>query len=285
GIDAIIIARHGETIYQHYANGMTPETLHDSRSSFKSVTALLAGIALDKGYIKTLDEKVYTLFPQYKTFGNMDRDKAAMTIRDLLEMKSGFDCEEWEGTKDCEEAMAASDDWLKFSLDLPMAHKPGTHWSYTSSNTMIIGGVIERVANMSVIQFADSFFFRPLGITDYRWTRDPAHHGMTGGSFYILPTDMLKIGQLILNQGTWRGKRIVSEGWIAEATEPITEIEGFSNVGISNTIGAIPQPTYYGYQWYNERVVSAAFSYNVVFASGNGGQYIMVIPELDTVVV
>jgi len=284
-VDGIVIAQHDKILYQHYFNGLTENSLHDSRSSFKSITSLLMGIAIDRGYIKSVNEKVYPFFPQYDTFKNIDSGRLDMTIQDLLEMKSGFNCEEWNGTKDCEGEMENSSDWLKFSLDLAMAHKPGTFWAYTSSNPMIVGGIIEVASKMPLSQFADTFLFQPLNITDYRWTKDPVGHAMTAGSFYIKPTDMEKIGQLILNKGMWQGKQIVSKRWINECTKPITKIEHFSNVGISKAKDVSPRPTYYGYYWYNEKVVTDRFSYNVVFASGNGGQYIMTIADLDLVVV
>lgn len=284
-IDGIVVAQHNKIIYEHYFNGLTEKSLHDTRSSFKSITSLLMGIAIDKGYVKSVNEKVYTFFPQYHSFKNLEHNKLDMTIRDLLEMKAGFDCEEWNSTKDCEDEMELTKDWLKFSLDLPMAHKPGTFWAYNSSAPMIVGGIIESASKMPLDTFAEIFLFKPLGITDYRWTKDPVGHFMTAGSFYMKPIDMQKIGQLVLNKGVWQNKQIISKKWIDESTKPITKIEDFSNVRISKAKNVLPQPTYYGYYWYNEKMVTDQFSYNVVFSSGNGGQYFMSIADLDMVVV
>lgn len=283
-IDGIVVAQHNKIIYQHYFNGLTATSLHDTRSSFKSITSLLMGIAIDKGYIKSVNEKVYTFFPQYGSFKNLEHNKLNMTIQNLLEMKAGFDCEEWNSTKDCEDEMELTNDWLKFSLDLPMAHKPGTFWAYNSSAPMIIGGIIESATKMPLATFAETFLFKPLGITDYRWTKDPTGHAMTAGSFYMKPIDMAKIGMLVLNKGMWQNKSVVSRKWIEESTKPITKIEDFSNVGISKAKNVYPQPTYYGYYWYNEKMLTDHFGYNVVFSSGNGGQYFMVIADLDLVV-
>ncbi|MDR6562782.1 MULTISPECIES: serine hydrolase [unclassified Arcicella] len=283
-IDGIVVSQKGKLIYEKYFNGLTQSSLHDTRSSFKSITGLLVGIAIDKGYIKSVNEKVYSFFPEYKDFKNWDSRKDGMTVQHLLAMKSGFDCEEWDGAKDCEDEMAETKDWVKFSLDLPMSHPSGTHWAYTSCNTMILGGIVANASKMSILAFADKFLFQPLGIKNYRWTKDPSGHGMTAGSFYILPSDMAKIGELVLNKGMYKGKRIVSEKWIKEATQPITKIENFSNVSISKAKSAIPQPTFYGYTWYNEEIRTDKIRHNVIFASGNGGQYIMVIPDLALVV-
>ena len=123
-IHAVLISQHGRTVYETYVNPYTSDSLHDSRSSFKSITSLLTGIAIDKGFIKNTAQKVYSFFPEYAPFDHWDNRKAQMTLMDLLEMKAGFDCEEFNSTKDCEEDMAKTKDWVKFSLDLPLAHRP-----------------------------------------------------------------------------------------------------------------------------------------------------------------
>src|SRR5690242_10523358 len=97
-LEGIIITQGGKLAYENYYHGFSRDSLHDTRSAFKSVTAILVGIAIDKGFIKNVDEKAYSFFPEYKPFGNWDILKDSMTIKDLLEMKAGFDCEEWEGS-------------------------------------------------------------------------------------------------------------------------------------------------------------------------------------------
>jgi CubicO group peptidase (beta-lactamase class C family) len=182
--------------------------------------------------------------------------------------------------------MMNSQDWLKFSLALPMKYEPGKFWSYTSCDPMIISGIISNIAHMSVMDFAAKYLFKPMGITNYRWTVDPAGHGMTAGSFYILPTDMLKIGQLVLNMGVWNDKRIVSEKWIKASTAATIPIpDHWSFVKFSRSKIADAQQTYYGYYWYNEIIKTSAYAENVVFASGNGGQYIMIIKDMGLTVV
>lgn len=282
-LEGITINQRGKLVYENYFNGFSKDSLHDTRSSFKSVAAILVGIAIDKGFIKTVHEKVYTFFPEYKPFGNWDTLKDSMTIEHLLEMKSGFDCEEWNGDKDCEDEMEPTQDWIKFCLDLPLKNKPGTHWDYTSINAMLLGGIVAHSTHMTVTDFADTYLFKPLGITNYRFTKDPLGHETMAGSFYISPADMNKIGQIVLNDGVYNKKRIVSNQWVKRMTEGLIKIEDFSNVRISKNNKAIPQPTYYGYLWYNEEIKTEKFKYKIVFASGNGGQYIMVIRDLHLV--
>jgi CubicO group peptidase (beta-lactamase class C family) len=283
-LDGVIITKGGKLIFETYFHGLSKDNLHDTRSAFKSVTGLLIGIAIDKGFIKNVHEKVYTFFPEYKPYGNWTILKDSMTIEHLLEMKSGFDCEEWDGSKDCEDDMENTQDWIKFCLDLPLKNKPGTHWDYTSINAMLLGGIIAHATHMTVSDFADKYLFKPLGIINYRWTKDPLGHETTAGSFYISPGDMHKIGQLVLNEGVYTNRRVVSKKWIEIMTKGRIKIEDFSNVRISKNKTAIPQPTYYGYLWYTEEIKTEKFKHTVVFSSGNGGQYSMVIRDLDLVV-
>jgi len=285
GINSILISRGGKLLYEQYFNGWTRDSLHDSRSSFKSITSLLMGIAIDKGFIKDADQKVYSFFPDYAPFAHDGPLKRSMTIKDLLNMESGFDCEEFEGSMDCETQMASTKDWLRFSLDLPMKDTPGKVWAYTSCDPMIIGGIVSNASKMSIMDFARRYLFKPLGITNYRWTVDPSGHGMTAGSFYIRPTDMVKIGDLVRQKGFWKGKQIVSESWLAASTRTPIPIPDYSFVKYSRSSVAIPQQTHYGYYWYTESIRTKTYKEDVLFASGNGGQYIMIIKRLDLVVV
>jgi CubicO group peptidase (beta-lactamase class C family) len=286
GIHSILIAKNGRTEYEQYFNGYTRDSLHDSRSSFKSITSLLLGIAIDKGYIKNVNQPVYTFFPEDTAFA-ADPRKRKMTIKDLLEMRSGFNCDEWnDNGRYCEGEMTKTADWVKFSLALDMKNDPGTVWNYTSCDPMIISGIISKASNMSIMDFAAKYLFGPMGITRYKWTVDPAGHGMTAGSFYILPEDMLKIGQLVLNNGRFNNQQIVSAQWLMVSTTARIPIpDNWSFIKFSRSKVASPQQTYYGYYWYNEMIKTADWQYKVVFASGNGGQYIMMVKDINLVVV
>ncbi|AWG23854.1 serine hydrolase domain-containing protein [Flavobacterium kingsejongi] len=283
-IHSVLISSNDKLVYEHYFGGYNRDSLHDSRSSFKSITSLLVGIAVDKGFIKNIDQKVYEFFPEYP-FLKKDNFKKMLTIRNLLEMKSGFDCEEFNDTKDCEEEMSASEDWVKYALNIPMNNKPGEIWSYTSIDPMILSGIIRKATMMSVTDFADNYLFKPLGISKYRWTLDSKGNAMTAGSFYILPSDMLKIGQLVKNRGIWNKKSIISKKWIAQSTLCDIVITDFSFMKSSRSTIAFPQPTYYGFYWYREQIETNDFKDDILFASGNGGQFIIIIESLNLTVV
>jgi CubicO group peptidase (beta-lactamase class C family) len=283
-VHSVLIFKGDKPVYEHYFNGFNRDSLHDTRSSFKSVTSLLIGIAIDKGLIKDVNQKVYEFFPEYPAF-KKNKLKKEMTIKNLLEMKSGFDCEEFNETKDCENEMSLSKDWVKFSLDLPMKYKPGEVWSYTSIDPMILSGVISKAAKMTIMEFSRKYLFEPLGILDYKWTVDPAGHGMTAGSFYIRPVDMIKLGQLVQGNGVWKGKQIISERWISQSTHCDIPIPDFSNAKSSRSQLLLPQSTYYGFYWYRELLKTKDFQKDLLFASGMGGQFIFMIKDLDLTVV
>lgn len=284
GMNSIIISRGNNVLYERYFNGFTRDSLHDSRSSFKSITSILIGIAIDKGFIKGINQHITDFFQENKAL-RTDKLKSKVTIKDLLEMRSGIDCEEFNDTKICEDEMTQSKNWVKFSLDIPMKTSPGKQWSYSSVNPVICSGIIAKATGMSVAEFARKYLFDPLGISNYRWTFDSTGNAMTAGSFYILPMDMLKIGQLIENKGVWNGKRIVSEEWIAESTKCDISIPGFSFMKSSRSKVGIPQPTYYGFYWYRESLKTNDFAEDLLFASGNGGQYIFILKNLDLIVI
>lgn len=283
-IHSLLIAKDNQLVYEHYFNGYTKDSLHDTRSSFKSITSLLVGIAIDKGFIKDVNQKVYEFFPEYPSLKN-DPFKKLLTIKNLLEMKSGFDCEEFNDTKDCEDPMSLSKDWVAYSLNLTMKNKPGQIWAYTSIDPVILSGILKKATKMSVTDFAKKYLLDPLGISSYKWTLDPSGNAMTAGSFYIRPLDMLKIGQLVKNKGIYNDKQIISKKWIAESTVCDIPIPDFSFVKSSKSKAAFPQPAYYGYYWYRETIKTNHIEQNVLFASGNGGQYIFIIEKLNLTVV
>lgn len=283
GVHSILIAKGNNLVYKQYFNGYGKDSLHDTRSSFKSVTSLLLGIAIDKGFIKNTGQKMLDFFPEYPALKN-DPLKKEITIQQLLDMRAGFDCEEFNSTKDCEDQMELTKDWVKFSLEVPMKHPPGTVWAYTSIDPVIIGGIIRKASKMSVMDFAKKYLFDPLQISRYKWTIDSAGNPNTAGSFFIRPIDMIKIGQMVRDEGKWKGKQVISKDWIRKSTVSNIPIPDFSNMKYSKSKTGIPQPTFYGSYWYREKLKTEKLEEEVLFASGNGGQFMFMSKKLDLVV-
>lgn len=277
-IDAIVVQQHNKPLVESYFNGFERDTLHDMRSSFKSVTSLLAGIAIDKGLFAVNDE-VQQYLPEWK-----NDPRGRITIKDLLQMKSGLACEcFFEIGPCCESDMWETDDWQQFIFDIPLRHDPGLNWAYTSMEPELIGIIISRTSGQSLMDFAKKNLFDPLHMTDYRWYITPNGGGYAAGSFYMKPADMCKIAQLVLNKGSWNGKQLVSAAWIAESTTCNTDVE-MSFVRFAGTRNAKYTTANYGYFWYREKLQYQGIDTEVLFASGNGGQYMMVLEDYDAAI-
>jgi len=283
-IDGILVKKADQVLVEAYFNDFDQEGLHDLRSSFKSITSLLAGIAIDQGLIK-LDDPVLKYYPDYVFKDANDQKKALITLRHLLEMRSGLNCEEfYDIGPECEGNMVETKDWVAFCLNVPVKSSPGLNWSYNSNEPMLVGDIIARASGMSIMEFAKRYLFAPLGIENYKWTVSPKGQGMTAGSFYMAPQDMLKIADLVSANGVWRGQQIVSRAWIEASTHCTIDID-FSFVRFSRMANAQHQSAQYGFFWYTERLRYNDIDTQVLFASGNGGQYIMVLPAYNAKVV
>jgi len=265
-IDGVLIFRNNLLVLEEYFHGHDAGIPHNTFSAGKSITSILVGIAVDKGFIANVDVPVISLLPEYTSYENPDKRKSDITVRHLLNMASGLACDDWYMRT--EEAMQKSNDWVKFSLDLPMATDPGTQGSYCTGAAVVLGRIIENTSRRSLQQFADKYLFGPLHIGPYEWHIMPDGKASAGGLFFMRPRDMSKIGLLLLNDGQWQGTTIVSSAWVDACRDSQLKLPGpFDG---------------YGYLWWKQAFTGDVQSY---FASGNGGQDIFVVPSRNLVVV
>ncbi|WP_340066169.1 serine hydrolase [Ascidiimonas aurantiaca] len=278
-IDGVLVSQNDQIIFEEYFHGFDRDSLHDTRSSFKSITSLLAGIAIDRGLF-AVDDEIEKFITEWK---NDPRGK--ITVKNLLEMKSGLACEGFFGIgPDCESEMWETDNWLKYILNIPLRHNPCLNWAYTSVEPELMGIIISRTSGLTLMEFARRYLFEPLEITNYKWYIKPNGDGYAAGSFFMRPIDMLKIARLVLNKGHWQGKQIVSESWIDQSTHCQTDVEmSFSR--FARTENAKYSTATYGYFWYRERLSYENIKTELLFASGNGGQYIMVLKDYGAAIV
>ncbi len=261
--DSISIVRNRYLVTDAYFFPFEKGLKHIIHSSTKSITSALVGIAIDKGYIKSIDQPVIEFFPD-KSFNNLDDNKRNMTLKHLLMMAPGIKCRDsykyrWVGL----EQMKSSDDWVQFFLDLPMSDAPGERYEYCNGASFILGAIIQKVTEMRLRDFADQYLFDPLGITDVSWKANPQGINIGWGEIWLNPHDMAKFGLLFLNKGHWNGKQVVSESWVDLSTQGHIKEDLFDQ---------------YGFQW---RLDNAGY----YMAVGYGGQYIFVIPNKNMVVV
>jgi CubicO group peptidase (beta-lactamase class C family) len=271
-VESIIVYSDGEIKFEKYYNGFKKDSLHQIQSQTKSIVALLMGIAIDKGFVKSENEPVSKYFPEY--FNNENELKKTVTIRDLLTMSAGFEWEEmlpFDDPKNDNMNMFRSGKWLNYALTRSMAKKPFTEFKYNSGNPMIVAGIIEKATKMKLKNFAVKYLFEPLQIKDYRWLEDQTGFCHAGGGLHLKPMDMMKIGILVMNEGKWLNQQLISEHWITKATS--------SYMPTSFDIS-----TYGYYWWIRDRNLTNGKSTKIMSAEGAGGQKLYIFPEYNLII-
>lgn len=248
--------------------------LHTLQSTTKSITSILLGIAFDLNKDFDVNTSVVSLFENYDV-QSWDKRKREMTIEDLLTMRSGLKWNEADYNdpfNDCT-LLEESNEWIKFVLDKPADTIPGTKFNYNSGASVILGKIVQIITDKRIDKWAEKKLFEPLGISDYYWKETPDGEIDTEGGLYLSSEDLAKIGLLFLNKGKWNEKQIISENWATASTSPIVQ-----DVNPENK-----SSTGYGYQWWIPEHVNGK---SVVYATnGFGGQYLMVAPEYNLIVV
>ena len=277
-IHSLLIARRGKLALEEYFSGSTREQPHTMRSASKTFAPLLVGIAHERGANVHIDTLVYAQFREYKETANPDPRKSKITVRDLMTMTSGFACDDNDenspGNEDVMQRQMAQLDWYKYTLDLPMARDPGGDQAvYCTAGINLLGGIVRNATHTWLLEFFYENVARPLQIKTYHWNLMPNGDGYAGGGLYLRPRDQLKLGQLYLNDGVWNGKRVVSKDWVEKSI--------FRQSTFGKTFGADHD---YGYGWHLYHFEVGGRSYRAYAAGGNGGQIVMVIPDLDLVV-
>ncbi len=263
-MDSVVIVRHGYVILEEYPNPTVydQDSRHDLHSATKSVSSALIGIAIEEGYIDSVNHNILDFFPN-RTIANMSAWKQAITLEHLLTMTSGL---EWNDS--WEFGLWPSDDQVQFVLDRSMTYEPGTVWRYCSGGVHLLSAIINETAG-DTNAFATEHLFDPLGISNYYWNKDP--QGLPWGDawLWMTPLDMAKFGYLYLHNGMWDGQQIVPAEWVAESTRSRWWLGGYEG---------------YGYLWWTNNQTYKYDSYHYD-ACGAEGQRIFVIPEYDMVVV
>ena len=263
-LHSLLIVRNGYLVSEMYVYPYSAGQVHFIASVTKSVIGALVGIAIQKGDIKDIQQPLFSLLPD-QGVANLDEQKKAITLEDLLTMTSGLDCH--ENSAPGEASMQTSQNWVQFVLDLPMAAQPGTKFNYCTSAIQVLSAVLQKATGMSAREFANQNLFAPLGIgpiSEARWPSDP--QGVTTGGYglALTPGEMAKLGYLFLNQGQWDGETIVPAEWVAASTA------SHANQGDKKE---------YGYLWWMDP------QGKWYAALGLAGQHIFVYPAENLVVV
>ncbi|WP_230548735.1 serine hydrolase domain-containing protein [Reyranella aquatilis] len=282
-VHAVLIARHGKLVMERYYAGVdermarplgivrfAADVKHDMRSVSKSVTSLLIGIALAEGRFPTLDSSVFDTFPQYGDLATPE--KRRITFRDLLTMSAGLKWDESRGYADPlsnEYGLVEATDPFRYLLSQPMAAAPGTVYAYNGGATALLAAALAKGTGRSLNDYAREKLFVPLQVLDFDWDEMGVSHQLgAAGGLRLRPRDMLKLGQIMLTDGQWNGRRVLPPGWAAESATPRINGEGLY---------------FYGYQWWLGRSFSRGHELTWTAAFGLGGQRLYIVPALDLV--
>jgi len=268
GMRGFLVARNGVIVLEEYFNAIGPDSVMDVRSVTKSFTSALMGIAIERGFIESTDDTLGELFVP-GVAPHLDPEKAAISIHNLLTMSGGFQWRQGRLGSDFAD-WYLSDDHVQFVLDKPMVAAPGTIFAYSDGMAHLVSVVITEATGQNADEFAAEHLFAPLGIAERTWLRGNRGYNFGGVRLQVSLRDMWKFGELYLNHGIRGGTQIVPEAWVQRSTQTYLNTNGFSPFG--------PE---YGYFWW----IGEGAPYDFYFANGYGGQFIVVVPETNMVIV
>jgi len=252
--------------------------LHMQSSVSKSFTSAVVGLAIDKGFLSSVEQKMFAFFPDYASLA--DSAKNSITLKHCLTMTSGlpFDDSSYPigDPRNDESGLFTAADPVAFTLGRSLFAAPGTTFKYNSGTTVLLGDIVKRATGFALPQFADDNLFKPLQISSYRWVGllNAKQTTFASGGLYLTPRSMAKFGQMYLQNGMWNGVRILSEEWVKRSTAAIIPIhQGKKNFVFDG----------YGYLWWIGKFTSR--NLDCFTAQGWGGQFIVVIPARQLVVV
>lgn len=287
GIDAIAIARNDKLVLAAQIRtttgqfddwtGNTDPRRHILHSTSKSFTSALIGIAIDQGSIASTDVPFYDMF-NYGAYDNWDPRKAEMTLEDALTMRLGLEWDEWalpysDPNNDLRALQDNNTDWSKALLDLPMTSDPGTVYTYNTAATIAIGQALENATGIPMADYANQYLFYPMQITEALWARSPTGLPIGGSGLYLSIRNMLKLGQLFINDGVWNDEQLISPSWITDSVNPRVDISSWSRYFDG-----------YGFQWWLGDFDHQGQPVEAWVTAGYGGQYSFCFPELDLVI-
>lgn len=261
-INAEVIVKDGVIVDEYYRDGYDQNSVFSLQSTSKSVTSALIGIAIDKGYIESVNVPIATYFPQILDSGS--EYKSQITIWNLLTHTTGLNASDTANWSE----WLASDNWVDYVLERPATSRPGTVFSYFTGNTHLLSAILQQATGKTAYEFGKEYLFDPLDMDSVQCSTDLQGISDGGNGFSMNIYDMAKLGELYLNNGNWNGEQIISEQWINDST----------TLQFDRSSGSAD----YGYQWWVRTFGENA--YPAYFAQGHYGQYIFVVPDLNLVV-
>jgi len=266
-VDAVLVIRNGKLAAERYYNGYSKRTSHNLMSVTKSFMSAITGIAFHDGVLDDLDKKIMDYFPDY-VYSGMDQRFFDVTVRHLLTMRMGIDIEE----NNLLDAIA-KDDWIRATFELPLLHNPGEKFAYNSLQTHLLSAIISRSSEMTTLEYANKYLCNSIEINIDSWYADPKGIYNGGFNMFLTPREMAVFGLLYMNGGKFNGKQVVPIDWID------TSLTG-TWAKNSSRWGSLTDYNY-GFLWWLGKING----YDMFFAMGLGGQFILNFPELNLIIV
>jgi CubicO group peptidase (beta-lactamase class C family) len=255
---------------------------HEIMSDTKSITSACIGIAIDKGFIESIDQSIFDDLPNHQHLNTDGKDQ--ITIEHLITMTSGLEWKEW-GTSytdlenDILKLWVECNDQVSCVLEKPFVAEPGTEFVYSGGGMVLLGEIIKNATNMDIEAFSGKYLFEPIGIERPVWSRFSSGVIDGSGGINLTPRDMAKFGVTFLDNGVWDGQQIISPSWVQKSAATYRDNKRINVPGEdSGRVG-------YSYTWWTKQYSHSDQKVNMYYAGGWGGQLIMVLPELNTVVV
>ncbi len=273
---AVVISQSGKITFEHYFDGFTENTPHDTRSLSKSFAAAMIGIAIADEHLEDENTPIKTFFEDRYHEMTWDDDKDMITIDHLLTMTSGMDVIDFGLNRNSyanEGTYRNQPDWTEYILSAPMLSKPGQFANYGSGSPHLLAPIIISQIEGPLEFYIHKKLFQPLGITKYRFQTDNKDQPYFGGGWYFTPRDLLKFGQLHLNKGRWENQQIIPEEWVEKSMKKHTKLE---NAQKKNE---------YGFLFWHETYEVGNEKIESIEARGSGGQYLFIIPQYEMVAV
>lgn len=270
---SLLIVKNGKLVHEVYSPYCQRNTLHVLASITKTVTSTLIGIAIDQGFIESVDAKVYELIPEFAD-EITDPSFKNISLKHILTMTSGLDWNErvsYNDPRNDEFQMVESENWMRYVLSKPVVAQPGTRFNYNTGSIHLLSAVIKSASGMYAHQFAEKYLLHPMGIYGYQWNKDPMGYPCTGGTdggIGLRTRDLAKFGWLFLRDGKWKGKQIISEHWVKQAPRNYTQMSGRRR---------------YAFNWFSGSMTINRKQFDYIATFGYGGQTLYIVPEYDLI--
>jgi CubicO group peptidase (beta-lactamase class C family) len=286
-VHSMTLAYRGKLVLDEYFYGHDRETPHDTRSLGKTWGAVLVGAAMLEGYPISPSTSLYATVAPMGPFANPDPRKADITLAHVMTHTTGLACDDsleeatLQGNEDVMQTQRVQPDWWRWALNLPLNHAPGKRYAYCSGTINLSGAMLTAMTKTSVPELFDRLVARPLGWQDWYWNVMPTGEGYLGGGTFVRTRDILKVGQVWLDGGKWRGRQIVPAAWIKESTDPHAHITPESTGRTPEDFNNFYFEGWDAYAWHRAQLKVDGQQYRVWFGNGNGGQLLIVIPDLE----